>query len=225
MKLEPKSDRKKIKFENFEEKFKFCKCIYIGSCLSEENAISELYEFRILNQKIKAKEIEKKNSRQDEILFDIFWFDFDSKTVPFEKNDFQFLNSKLRNEKGHYYLKSEVFKKDSYQSFFQKILKKKVNDPFIENIICQNIFLSNETHIMDIFSHIGLENIWFVQLWLLTKQKLLNSKNINIFFAKIINIGSDFLRFTTKKTAFLIFFEKNGFDLLIEILIQVLLIL
>lgn len=141
--------------------------------------------------------------------------------MPFETQNFDSLNSKLRNTDGKFYLKSEVFKKDSKPSFFQKLKKKKVFEPSIENILCQNVFLLTSAKMMNIITHSCFENIWFNQLWKLNSSKLLSAKNINIIFAKFMKNGADLVRYQKEQPYLSNYFEKNGFYLILEIIIKV----
>jgi len=170
-----------------------------------------------------------KNSNKEKIpeyLFDLSWFEFPAKYELFQSTDISNLNSKLKNEEGKYNLSEEVFKKDSYPLLFlQKLIKSKADDPQIQNIISNNVFLLKQTQINQIFSSIGLENIWFENLWKLASKKILNNKNINTIFAKIINIGTNFLKhelkFNEKQSAFLRFFQTQGFSLLLQLILKV----
>ena len=161
-----------------------------------------------------------------EYLFDLSWFEFPAKHELFQSTDINNINSKLKNEEGKYNLSEEVFKKDSNPLlFFQKLIKSKADEPQIQNIISNNVFLLKQTQINQILSSIGLENIWFENLWKLASKQILNNKNVNTIFAKIINIGTSFLKhelkYNDKQSAFLRFFQTHGFSLLLQLILKV----
>ena len=148
-----------------------------------------------------------------------------AKEKPYENTDANFLNSKLKNEDGKYNLSEEVFKKDSFSSFFQKLIKQKADEPKIENLKSKSVFLLKPKNLNEMLCSIGIENLLFETIWKLTSNKFLNNKNINTVFAKIMNIATNFLKYELKynneQSSFLKFFQTHGFSLLSQLIIKV----
>lgn len=168
----------------------------------------------------------KSDLYDNDTIFDCFWLEFPDKFNFLEPSEINLLTNNLKNEEGKLNLTEEVFKKDSYPSFLQKLIKPKKNDEAkLEAILSNNVFFCKTNKLNEILCAIGIENFWFQALWKLASNNFLMKKNLNIVFAKIISIGTNFLKYelnyNNEQSSFLKFFQKNGFSLFLQLILKV----